>query len=69
MNPCSCAAAYLAVLCLCLFPRPSPSLEGAVDAGKMLGDGGGEGELGEGGRRWRGLSAVVGVRIGNVRIW
>ena len=64
MNPCACPASYLAVLCLCLFPRPRPSLGGAIEAGKAVGDGD---DSGEGERRGRGLSAVVGVQIGKVR--
>ena len=64
MNPWACPASYLAVLCLCLFPRPSPSRGGAVDTGKAVGDGD---DVGEGERRRRGLSAVVGVLVGKVR--
>ena len=65
MNPCACPASYLAVFYLLLLPRPSPSLGGAVDVGGALGDK--DEESGEGERRDRGLSAVVGVRIGKVR--
>ena len=60
ISPCRCPSAYLDVFCRCLFPRPSCA--GAVEAGGILaaGEASGEGE-----RRGRGRSVVVGVRIGN----
>ena len=58
MNLCACPASYLAIFYLYLFPRPRPSLGGAVEGGNAVGEGEG---LREGERRGRGLSAVVGV--------